>query len=329
MNDLIPSADSGYGLQNIPMAPGLAIMFNDRVYERCKDIARMLAGARGTTPPHLVDKQHACFAVVVNSITWGLNPFQVAASTYETPGGKVGYEGKLVQAILENSGRFEGPITFEHFGDWRKVQGRWKKPDKVPIREWKDEDEVGLGVIVRGKVKGESKEREFTMYLRECFPRNSTLWVLRPSQQICYTAVRAFGNIAAPGIMMGVPFNSDLDEAMIDVTPGDAPARPRRDNFVDRMGSGSISTDAQTDEIATGEAASEDDAVLAQAQDADAASEEFSTADAYQMGEEAFSKGKALRAVPPEWRDNPATVTYVEAWQEGWRAAEAEANGKK
>ena len=32
MNDLIPSADSGYGLQNIPMAPGLAIMFNDRVY---------------------------------------------------------------------------------------------------------------------------------------------------------------------------------------------------------------------------------------------------------------------------------------------------------
>jgi hypothetical protein len=41
--------------------------------------------------------------------------------------------------------------------------------------------------------------------------------------------------------------------------------------------------------------------------------------------ESARKAGKALRAVPPEWRDNPAFEAFASAWQDGWREADGEA----
>jgi hypothetical protein len=117
------------------MAPGLAIMFDDRLYHRCRDMAMDMAKAEGFTPPHLLGKPYACFAVLTRAITWKLDPLAVAGATYQTPGGRIGYEGKLVQAILENSGKFEGPITYEHIGDWSKIRGRWKKVKSDKGRE--------------------------------------------------------------------------------------------------------------------------------------------------------------------------------------------------
>lgn len=320
MSNLAPLADTKFGLPAMKMSPGLAIMFNDALYGRCIDMAKIMADARGFTPVHLIGKSAACFAVITNSITWNLPPFQVAQSTYETPGGKVGYEGKLVQAILENSGAVEGGVTFEHFGDWTKVQGKWTKGlssrgNAIPVQAWKDADEEGLGVIVRIKVRGEHKPREFTMHMRECYPRNSTLWALRPSQQICYTAVRAAANVIAPGIFMGVPFSTDLDmEEIQDITP----ARPQREAFESSTKSAPKVADPATNEP-------EENAPLMD----DSSVDEYSVADAYEKGQADRVAGKALRAIPPEWRDNPAMSNFVEGWQEGWRAKDDELKTSK
>jgi hypothetical protein len=320
MNDLTVKADTAYGLPSAGMAPGLAIMFNDKLYDRCKDIARIMSESRGFVPVHLTGKTHACFAIVVNSITWRLNPFAVASSTYETPGGRVGYEGKLVQAILENSGQIEGPVTYELIGEWSRIQGRWKKlkgstGKEYAAPDWQDKDEEGLGVIVRAKVRGENQPRELTVMMRECFPRNSTLWALRPSQQICYTACRAFANVAAPGIFMGVPFSTDLEaEEMVEVNP----LRPARDDFKD---SASAAAAAAVVEVAASESDSQP------LHDNEAAAE-YSVADAFDAGRKARRDGKALRAVPPEWRDNPATQAFAEGWQEGWRAEDEDMSNK-
>ena len=48
----------------------------------------------------------------------------VAQCTYQTPGGRVGFEGKLCQAIIENSGRVKGGVKFTHYGDWDKLKGK-------------------------------------------------------------------------------------------------------------------------------------------------------------------------------------------------------------
>jgi hypothetical protein len=232
--------DMGYSppalaAQGMPM--GLALMFDDRLFAQAMSMATVLSKAEGFMPPHLIGKPNACFAVVTRALTWKLDPFAVAQCTYQTPGGRVGYEGKLVQSVLENSGKLEGPVKYEHFGPWENVKGKFqiKKSERgkdFAVPTWTRADAKGCGVIVRAQVKGEMEPRELKYDLDEAFPLNSTLWATKPWQQICYTAVRAFANLAAPGLFMGVPFD---DEAFIgperarDVTP----PRPTRADFAD------------------------------------------------------------------------------------------------
>ena len=235
-----PADESRHGtsLAALAASPALAIWFDDRLFERAKLMATYLSKADGVVPRHLIGKPEACFAVVNRALTWRLDPYAVAQSTYQTPGGSIGYEGKLCQAILENSGRLVGGVKFELYGDWAKVKGKFEiktgnsgKPYPAPT--WTRKDAAGLGVTVRAQVKGELEPREIQFDLDTAFPLNSTLWATRPDQQIKYTAVRAFANTAMPGIFLGVPFDGDELPAIgpdraVDVTP----ARPQRNDFI-------------------------------------------------------------------------------------------------
>lgn len=222
MNELATQSTSSI-IPTDGMAAGLAILFDDRLYVKIKAVANIMAGGRGITPPHLVGQPEACFAVITRSITWKLDPFFVSAATYATPGGKIGFEGKLVHAILENSGRFEGEIAFTEIGDWSKVQGKWKtaksqKGKEYAVPAWKPEDEEGLGVIVSATVKGENQPREMPFMLKDAYPRNAVTWATRPAQQIKAPAIRAFANTVVPGIFAGLPADpNDSGGGMIEV----------------------------------------------------------------------------------------------------------------
>jgi len=253
-------------------SPALHIMLNERLFDRCRMVAGYMAKAEGMIPRHLLGKPEACFAVLCRAMTWKLDPYAVALCTHQTPGGQVGFEGKLCQAILENSGKLEGPVKFEHYGSvtvrypdkterifrsndpeleeafkagatkigemrWSNVQNKFeiKRSDKsgkeYAVPTWTNRDAEGLGVTVRAKVQGEVELRKHDFDLIQAFPRNSTLWALDPKTQICYTAVRRFANVAAPGLFMGVPFDREDDlhygfEHAKDVTP-----RPSRADY--------------------------------------------------------------------------------------------------
>ena len=222
-------------------SPAMHIMLNDQLFERAKLLAKYMSNAEGFTPRHLIGKSEACFAVVTRSLTWKLDPFAVAGCTYQTPGGAIGYEGKLCQAILENSGKIEGNVKYHHYGDWSKVQGKFKKvkSDKgklYPVPDWKEADEEGLGVTVSAKIIGEPEERTWDFDLVQAFPRNSTLWATDPKTQICYTAVRRFANVAAPGLFMGVPFDRDDVSFMGPEHAKDVTPRPARADFANTEG---------------------------------------------------------------------------------------------
>lgn len=231
-------------LKNLPttlgwnMPTGLAIWFDERLFDHCMKIAGKMADAVGFIPAHLQGKQSACLAIVDRAINWKLSPFAVAMCTYQTPGGQIGFMGKLIQAILENSGRLVGSPTYEHFGDWEKLNGMFelvkgqRSDATYPKATWGKKEAAGLGVIVRAQIKGEVQPREWELLLANCYPLNSTLWATNPKKQICYTAIRGFSDIACPGLIMGVPW--DDDAAMRDITPvvdAPAPARPRRENI--------------------------------------------------------------------------------------------------
>lgn len=221
-NESLPSFLSGGGT----VSPALQIMLNEQLFEKAKEIARYMSKAVGFMPEHLIEKPEACFAVVVRSLTWKLDPYAVGMSTYQPAPGKVGFEGKLCQAIIENSGQVKGGVEYEPYGDWNKVMGKFiiatsDKGKKYAKANYTDSDEVGLGVIARAQVIGESKPREFKIDLRQAHPRNSTLWATDPLTQLKYRAARGLGNLAMPGIFMGVPFDREdyAEREPVDVTP--------------------------------------------------------------------------------------------------------------
>jgi len=221
--------------EGMQMAAGLAVFLNDSLFKRCSSIAVRMANAakEGVLPKHLADRPAACFAIISRAITWNLDPFAVAQCTYETPGGRIGYEGKLVQAILENSGHLEGGVRYEHRGDWSQVEGKYKMIDsqrggKYPSPTWTPEDAKGLSVVVSAKVKGRAEAETLTFKLTEAFPLNSPLWATAPHRQICYTAVRAFANLCLPSILMGVPFDVDPVSFYGDPMPPTTDITPRK-----------------------------------------------------------------------------------------------------
>jgi len=205
--------------------PALGLWFNDQLFERAKLMATYMSRAEGFTPRHLVGKTEACFLVVEKSLVWGLSPSAVAASTYQTPGGTVGFEGKLVQAILQASGRLARPIQYKHFGDWSKVRGKFEvrknnNGKDYAVASYTAQDEQGLGVKVVAHLKGQEEPEEFEFLLRQAFPRNSTLWATDPMTQICYAAVRRFASVRLPDLVMGVPFDGEGDWGpVVDITP--------------------------------------------------------------------------------------------------------------
>jgi len=225
------------------MPVSLQIFFNPLLFDRCKQIAHYLSKAEGFAPAHLIGKPEACFAIVSRSLAWKLDPYAVANATYQTPNKQVGFLGSLCQAIIENSGRLVGGVQYKHFGDWSKIQRRFKVVEetrkgrdnstykvRLPVPTWADEDEEGIGVTVIAQIKGETEPRTLDFHLAQAYPRNSTLWVTDPKTQIQYTAIRRFATSVAPSLFMGVPFESeDVDWAasLKDVTP----ARPRREDF--------------------------------------------------------------------------------------------------
>ncbi len=207
----------------MPLA--LALYLNDALYSRVKNIAGNMAEAEGFTPEHLLGKPHACFAVVTRAITWRLDPYAVAMATYAPAKGKIGYEGKLVLAILENSGRLDGGLHWEYYGDWSKVQGKFEirtsdKGSRYAVAKWTDEDAraAGCGIKIIAKLKGEDEPRKLDFDLIQAQPRNSTLWATDPKTQIIYTAGRRFANAVVPALMMGVPFDPVDNAEPIDVT---------------------------------------------------------------------------------------------------------------
>lgn len=224
--DLMEVINSGQDLS-------LALMFNEDLFKRCSTVAQTMSKAVGIIPKHLIGKPETCFAVVTRSILWKLDPFSVAGSTYDV-NGKHGYEGKLCRAILEKSGRFEERLRFEKLPDdeaWKRIQGKHKiaeskktddngRPLKYAAQNWSDKDEEGLGVRIYYQLKGE-KPATFEFYLRQAYPRNSTLWATDPWTQLCYLASRRFANSEVPDIFMGVPFDKEnvSDLEMQDVTP--------------------------------------------------------------------------------------------------------------
>lgn len=214
-------------------SPGnAALMLNPTHLNNMMAVANIMASGRCTVPAHLQKSPGDCLAVVMQAAQWGMNPFAVAQKTHVVQG-TLGYEGQLVNAVINTSGLLQHRLKFEWFGNWEKIVGKFKtvesktkKDDngnfkKYIVPDWNERDEVGLGVRCWSTLKGEVEPRTLEILMAQARTRNSTLWTEDPKQQIAYLAEKRWARLYAPDVMMGVYTPDELERGPKDMGMAD------------------------------------------------------------------------------------------------------------
>lgn len=195
-----------------------AMVLDVTTIESISRVAEIMAAGRATIPKHLQGNRGDCFAIAMQSMQWGMNPFAVAQKTHLVSG-TLGYEAQLVNAVITARAPVTGRMNYEWFGDWDRIAGRFKEvpaknnPDeKRIVRDWTIADEEGLGVRVWATFKGEVEPRELRLLLSQAGVRNSPLWGQDPKQQLAYLAIKRWSRLYCPDVILGVYTPDELED---------------------------------------------------------------------------------------------------------------------
>ncbi|EON88913.1 hypothetical protein PLESHI_08354 [Plesiomonas shigelloides 302-73] len=202
----------------------LNLMMNVDFMASIDRLADMMASGKATVPQHLRGNKADCYAICLQALQWGMNPFPVAQKTHLV-NGTLGYEAQLVNAVVVNSGVIKGRFDYEFFGPWERVVGKFKviktKKDNKDIEyrvpNWTFDDEKGCGVRVTAFLPN-GEARSIELLLQQARTRSSTLWADDPKQQLAYLAVKRWARLYTPDVIMGVYSVDELQEE-IDITP--------------------------------------------------------------------------------------------------------------
>jgi hypothetical protein len=220
MNEVIDIQDARPDLKLVAKNSAALILDPASMTSMMK-LAEIMAGGNSTIPKHLQKNVGDCMAIVMQAVQWQMNPFAVAQKTH-TVNGVLGYEGQLVNAVIQSSGVTKGRFGYEFFGPWEKIIGKTKviqmpaKDDKKAyefrVPDYSMIDEAGLGVRISATIKGESEPRTLELMLVQASVRNSPLWATDPKQQLSYLAVKRWARLYCPDVILGVYTGDELEE---------------------------------------------------------------------------------------------------------------------
>lgn len=198
-------------------------IFNVQALSQLTAFANLMADSQVTVPAHLAGKPADCMAIVMQAMQWGMNPYAVAQKTHLV-NGQLGYEAQLVNAVITSSSAIHGRFHYRYGGDWerctrtkevsREKTGKNGKYTSIErVRDWNDEDEVGLYIQVGAILRGESEITwDKPLYLSQVVTRNSPLWVSKPDQQIAYLGVKYWARLYCPHVILGVYTPDELEQ---------------------------------------------------------------------------------------------------------------------
>ncbi len=176
-------------------APTLAnpnqLMLDDSLFTKCERLASIMASGSCTIPKHLQGKVGDCFAIIGQSLRWGMDPYAVAQKTHLV-NGVLGYEAQLVIAVINAKAPIVGRLKFDYFGDWSKVKSKDDKSDDV-------------GVVVSAVMQGDDEPTTLSISMAQVGAvRNSPLWTADPRQQLAYLGAKRWARLHCPDVILGV-----------------------------------------------------------------------------------------------------------------------------
>lgn len=178
------------------------------LFEQMQRIAKIMA-ASNLVPEHLNRVQRSgqqevrltaeealanCFLVVNQSVRWRMDPFAVAQGVFVLRG-KVGYEGKLIAAVINSHPALEQRLSYRYEG-----AGVDKK------------------IIVSGKVRGDSAPREIEGTVKQWATSNDS-WQKIPDQMLAYRGAREWARRWMPEAILGVYADEEVEAIARDITP--------------------------------------------------------------------------------------------------------------
>lgn len=166
----------------------IALYMDSAIFEQLQRVAKLMAGST-LVPLHLQQKVSDCFLVAAQAFRWGMDPFSVAQHTFVLSS-KLGYEGKLIAALINASGRIETNLAPTYTG----TKG-------TPQR----------GVIITGRIKGERADRTVDGTVADWKTQNAK-WTEIPDQMLVYRGAREWARRHMPEVMLGITADEELVE---------------------------------------------------------------------------------------------------------------------
>lgn len=161
----------------MPQQPGRAAPLLPANMSEAMQLAEVMSAGK-LMPAHLKTTSD-CLMVILQAIRWQCDPFAVAQATSVVQG-KLMYEGKLVTAVINTSGRIRGRLHFDYSGSGDERQ-----------------------VVCSATLVGEAEPVSVTVRLKDA-RTNNRIWVTQPDQQLAYHSARVWGRRYTPEIMLGV-----------------------------------------------------------------------------------------------------------------------------
>jgi hypothetical protein len=147
-----------------------------------------------------------CFLVVNQSVRWKCDPFAVAQHVFVTKG-RVGYEGKLVAAVVNSHPNLAERLSYEFHGT-----------PGTPDRK----------VVVSGRVKGDTQARTVEGTVKQWATANDS-WKNIPDQMLTYRGAREWARRWMPEAVLGVYADEEIQQVIEhDITPAATPQQPER-----------------------------------------------------------------------------------------------------
>lgn len=213
MNELAAAQDTSIS--------ATSLITQGQTFDRIMTLANIMAKGVSTVPQHLRNPAD-CVAVIMQAMQWNMNPYAVAQKTHLV-NGILGYEGQLVNAVINSLAPTKDRPHYEWFGPWEKVIGKFeiKRGDKGEYRVpgWKLADEEGIGMRVWATLKGEDQPRVLELLLAQARTRNSPLWADDPRQQLAYLAVKRWARLYCPDVILGVYTPEEFDASEREINP--------------------------------------------------------------------------------------------------------------
>ncbi len=184
------------------MAFGGTFMIQPHSVGELVEVAKLMAGAGPLVGKSVRGNVGACLAVIMQAGRCNMDPFALSQKVYLV-GEQIGYESQAVAAMIYASPVLDGRLDYEFEGSGDN-----------------------LVCTVRGRIKGESKDRVYTSPPKGTIKtQNSPLWKADPQQQLGYYSARAWARRHVPDVIMGVYTREEVetmpasDGGFLNVTP--------------------------------------------------------------------------------------------------------------